>query len=111
MLCVWGAWIGLGTDAVGGSPKGESQPYCTRLAADECVCQGKVSGPYLLLVRLVVDEPADPDFHDVVSGVLPGAEECTELSHADVSSSTWQEGHSKAPVGVDALEVRQEGVY
>ena len=29
MLCVWGAWIGLGTDAVGGNPKGESQPYCT----------------------------------------------------------------------------------
>ena len=30
-LCVWGAWIGLGTDAVGGDPKRESQPYCTTL--------------------------------------------------------------------------------
>ena len=28
MLCVWGAWIGLGTDAVGGNPKGKNQPYC-----------------------------------------------------------------------------------
>ena len=28
MLCFRGAWIRLGTDAVGGNPKGESQPYC-----------------------------------------------------------------------------------
>ena len=28
MLCVEGAWIRLGTDAVGGNRKGESQPYC-----------------------------------------------------------------------------------
>ena len=28
VLCVGGAWICLGTDAVGGYRKGESQPYC-----------------------------------------------------------------------------------
>ena len=32
-MCMGGAWIGLRTDAVGGNPKGESQPYCSSLHA------------------------------------------------------------------------------
>ena len=32
---MWGAWIGLGTNAVGGNPKGESQPYCSRPSASD----------------------------------------------------------------------------
>ena len=41
MLCLWGAWIGLGTDAVGGTPKGESQPYCTPLPRPDLGCNPK----------------------------------------------------------------------
>ena len=41
MLGVSGAWIGLGTDAVGGNPKGESQPYCTTLPRPNLGCNPK----------------------------------------------------------------------
>ena len=44
MLCVWGAWIGLGTDAIGGNPKGESQPYCKMLLF-EFLCRQRDLGP------------------------------------------------------------------
>ena len=43
--------------------------------------------------------------------MLPAAEECLVLSHADVGSSMREEGHSKALVGVCALEVPPEGAY
>ena len=49
MLCVCGAWIGLGTDAVGGNPKGENQPYCTPLPRLNLGCDhrfGLKSEPY-----------------------------------------------------------------
>ena len=56
-------------------------------------------------------EPPDPNVDEVVLGALPGGEERLELPHADVGSSMRQDGHSEAPVGVDALEVPLEGVY
>ena len=75
---------------------------------DERACPGKVWDPYPLPVRLVVVEPPDPHVDEVVWGALPGGEECLELPHADVGSSMWEEGHSKVPVGVDALELPLE---
>ena len=68
MLRVWGAWIGLETDAVGGNPKGESQPYCTKPSPMSFVVstlhialvQG--STPHRLQVRASGDWPFWPNF-------------------------------------------------
>ena len=49
ILCLLGAWIGLGTDAMGGNPKGERQPYCTPLRRPNLGCNqefGLKSEPY-----------------------------------------------------------------
>ena len=75
------------------------------------MCPGNLWDPYQPLIWLVVVEPPDPHVDEVVSGALPGAELCLELPYADVGSSMCEEGHSKAPVGVDALEVPPEGAY
>ena len=75
------------------------------------MCPGKVWDPYLFLVWLVVVGPPGSDIDRVVLGALPGGEERLRLAHANDGSSMGQEGHSKAPVGVDALEVRSQGIY
>ena len=50
MLCVGGAWISRGTDAAGGYPKGESQPYCSALC---CVCVAVVWWCLLLFAAVL----------------------------------------------------------
>ena len=88
---------------------------CSRLRpgwrGDERVCSSKVSDPHLPLVRMGEVERSDPHVDEVVLGALPGVEERLELPHADVGSTMRQEGHSEAPVRLDALAVFLEGVY
>ena len=63
------------------------------------------------LVPLVVVEPPDPHVDEAVSGAFSGAEERFELPHADVGSTMRQRGKSEAPVELEVLELRPDGVY
>ena len=72
---------------------------------------GEVRDPYLPLLWLVAVEAPDPHVNEVVRGALSGVEERLELPYADVGSYMREEGHSKAPVGSDALQVPPEDAY
>ena len=83
-----------------------------RRQRNERVRPAQVQDPHASLVRLVEVEPPDPRVNEVVRELHPGADECLELVHGDVSGRrVRQADHGEELVWVDLLEVSPEGCH